>query len=65
VRYTNEDILKIFKGLGRFEHPLINLTTFHLDERNEETRFLMETMTHPKPNVILELLRDDMTKDQQ
>lgn len=57
LRYTNQEMLKIFKTLGRFESPLNTLFTFRIDERNSDT--LSEIMGS-KPNVVLELLKDEL-----
>ena len=64
IRYTNEKLLQIYKTLGRFEHPLDCASSFGLDEEDPQTQFLFETMTYSKPDVVLELVRDDIERSQ-
>lgn len=65
VRYSNDQLLRIFKTLGRFDHPLTCLESFGLKEDNPETRSILETLTQHKPDVVLEIVRDDIDQRKQ
>lgn len=56
IRYTSVELLRIFKKLGRFEHPLNCMDLFGLDPNNDSLREILTELTNPRPNVILELL---------
>ncbi len=60
TRYSNEELLQIFKSQGHFEHPIMNPTAYKLRPGNPEILLLFEEMTTVRPNVVLELIRDEI-----
>lgn len=60
VRYSNEDLLKIFKTLGNFEHPLSSPETFKLSGIDGERLLIFDDITTSRPDVVLEIVRDDI-----
>lgn len=59
-RYSNDDLLRIFKNLGRFEHPLNCKDSFKIDSGSDEITSILQEITNPKANVVIELLKDEM-----
>lgn len=50
MRYTKEQILKIYKGLGDFKSPLSNTVKYKVDGNNEQ---YLELVMNTEPNVVL------------
>lgn len=57
IRYSNSELLAIYKKLGRFEHPLGCLESFHIDQKNAH---ILKELTKAKPNVVIDLLKDEV-----
>lgn len=49
IRYSQKEMLRIFKTLGRFEHPLQTMSSFKLKEDDIDTQLILEDLTNPKP----------------
>lgn len=62
IRYTNYELLKMFKNCGRFDHPLNNMDLFKLNPDNQEIKDILIELTTPRPNVVLYLLQNDTYK---
>jgi hypothetical protein len=52
-------MLSVYKKLGRFEHPLQTMEAYGLDPAHSETVRILKEITNPKPNVSIELLREE------
>jgi hypothetical protein len=57
IRYSKEELLSIYKSLGKFEHPNISPEIFSI---KPEAMQLFSQLSNPKPDVIPEILREDL-----
>lgn len=55
MRYTKEQILKIYKGLGDFKSPLLNLSQYGVKGEN---KWYLELTMNPEPNVVLQSMKE-------
>ena len=60
IRYSNDQLLRIYKNLGKFEHPLSNVRSYGVDEHDSERLYLLDMITLNKPDLMPELLKDDI-----
>lgn len=65
VRYTKDQVLRIYKTLGQFESPLSHPHAFKLQADDPEIREIFESLTTPKPDVVIELVREDIEMRKQ
>jgi len=54
IRYSNAELLAVFKKLGRFEHPLTCAQNFKIGDEGA-----VKELTKAKPNVVIELLKEE------
>lgn len=55
MRYTKEQILKIYKGLGDFKSPLSNTVKYKVNGDNEQ---YLELIMNTEPNVVLQSMKE-------
>lgn len=60
IRYTRDELLKIFKSLGRFEHPLSQAEKFSLFNLESDRLETFDDLMTVRPDVVLEMLKEDI-----
>lgn len=55
MRYTKDQILKIYKGLGDFKSPLTSIGKYEIEEENDQ---YLDLIMNTEPNVVLHSMRD-------
>lgn len=56
-RYSNSELVGIFKKLGRFVHPKDAMEHLKIKENDKEIFNILLSITNDKPNVVLENLK--------
>ena len=60
VRYSNDQMLRIYKNLGKFDHPLSQLSNFGISSRDYERIDVMSLLTTEKADIMTEFLKEDI-----
>ena len=60
IRYNNDQLLRIYKNLGKFEHPLTQMQNYGLDPRDDGRSELLAQITTIKPDIMTEFLKEDI-----
>lgn len=59
IRYSKSQLLNIFKKMGNYVHPADQLSYFDVpQEKEKETMEVLDLITEPQPDIMLELLKD-------
>jgi hypothetical protein len=61
IRYSKSQLLNIFKKMGNYVHPADQLSYFDVPlEKEKETMEVLDLITDPQPDIMLELLKDHL-----
>jgi hypothetical protein len=60
VRYSNDQMLRIYKNLGKFEHPLSQLSVYGISSRDFHKIETMSLLTAEKADIMTEFLKEDI-----
>lgn len=60
VRYSNDQMLRIYKNLGKFEHPLSQLSVYGISSRDFHRIETMSLLTAEKADIMTEFLKEDI-----
>ena len=55
IRFTKDQILKIYRGLGDFKSPLTNTSKYEIEAENNE---FLELIMNSEPNVVLQTMKE-------
>lgn len=55
MRYTKDQILKIYKGLGDFKSPLTNSKKYGVEKDNKQ---YLDLIMNAEPNVVLQTMKE-------
>lgn len=55
IRFTKDQILKIYRGLGDFKSPLTNAAKYEIEVESDQ---FLELIMNAEPNVVLQTMKE-------